>query len=66
MTPQEIAARLTPAQRAAMVKMPGGYSQKTCAMRLSLFLEGLQTYGKLTPLGQAVRAIIEQEDSRNA
>ena len=61
-TPEQIAARLTKAQRKAMLKMPRHHSQPACMTRLALYLDGLQTYGKLTPLGAAVRAVVAKED----
>jgi hypothetical protein len=64
MSPAEIAARLSPAQKRALVKMPRHHSRPACTTRLILFLDGLQEHGRLTPLGLAVRAEIERMEKQ--
>lgn len=72
MTPAEIARRLTPAQRRALLWLPGdgrtvaiGIGSPSVAAREWLramdMMEARGVLRRLTPLGAAVRAEIEQE-----
>lgn len=86
MTPAEIAARLTPAQKRALLWLPidGSVSSTRChwshtgsmvwlagrcAAEKHIVGEngpGNDCRWRLTPLGQAVRAIVEQESAPHA
>lgn len=76
MTPAEIAARLTPAQRRALLWLPADGSQRKRVLgkppsyqamfllRPSLAEDVEFEIYRLTPLGQQVRALVAQEDAQ--
>ncbi len=63
--PEQIAARLSPAQRKAMIA-PGRYARGERSTIRALWLRGLvhdhAVYvGRLTDIGEAVRAVLEAQ-----
>jgi hypothetical protein len=69
MSPAEIAARLTKAQRAGMAWLAKGDGSPPGwiigAATLTLCDLGLHEFGRLTPLGLAVRAEIERMEKQD-